>query len=71
MSICTGTNNPATCPACRLHGACPMGGGQTVTPMNQAARDAMDKQGKAYDRSASELLQSIFDIKDNPPGGNT
>lgn len=63
MSICTGTNDPRTCPSCHVRQApCMLGRGETVTPMNQAAREAMDKQGEPYDRKASERLERFFGL---------
>lgn len=59
--VCTGTPN-----LCQCKGKCPMlaarARGDEFTPMNQAARDAMDKQGEPYDRKASERLERFFGL---------
>lgn len=60
MSICTG--NPTNCPGCNGP-VCPIDHAHAqgqVTPMNEAARQAMRAKGESFDEDASVNLERLF-----------
>jgi hypothetical protein len=58
MAVCIGR-----CPNCVKRGKCVIDEARDkghLTPMNQAARDQMDRNGEKYDEALSKRLERFF-----------